>query len=49
MSIRSFALLAIVASTPTSYARPGKTCAAVCQRLSDCKLQQMSNQLETER
>jgi hypothetical protein len=39
MKIRSFALLAIVATmTTTSHARPGKTCAAVCRRLSDCKL-----------
>jgi hypothetical protein len=39
MSIRSFAVLAIIASsTTTSYAGPGKTCAAACRRISDCKL-----------
>jgi hypothetical protein len=38
MRILSFTFLAIVASTTTSYARPGKTCAAACSRLSTCKL-----------
>ena len=38
MRIRLFVFLAIVASTTTSHARPGTTCAAACNRLSSCKL-----------
>src|SRR5688572_23468835 len=38
VGILSFAFLAIVASTTTSEARPGKTCAAACNRLSSCRL-----------
>jgi len=36
--IRLFAFLAIVLSTTTSHAGPGKTCAAVCNRMASCKL-----------
>lgn len=32
------ALIAVLASTTTSHARPGKTCAAACNRFSSCKL-----------
>ena len=38
MCIRLFAFLAVVLSTTTSHAGPGRTCAAVCNRMSSCKL-----------
>jgi hypothetical protein len=38
MCIRLFALLAVVLSTATSHAGPGKTCAAACKRMASCKL-----------